>query len=175
MHGGMMSMKNRYNKLIVIFLIGIVIAGVGFWIRNDDLKALDKLNQLKDTSEINYMMDKAYCCYRSETGFGNDRFDIYIFSLKKDDYAENDFILCDELFEEKFTYNFMSMANAYGQSDEGVRKIRADIKKLRKKKDLRYKYVNLGGTEKMYIYSKRLNKGYCMIITISHEIYYILS
>ena len=63
-------MKNKYNKMIVMILIGIVVVSAGYLI----MKMKDE--KTNDISEIQSIVNEYELEYRSKRGFGNDRFDI---------------------------------------------------------------------------------------------------
>lgn len=154
----------KYKFFIMIFIcLAIIFAGYLVFIKND---------KVEDLSEIEFMIDTYKSEFKSERGFGNDRFDIYSFSLKNTN--DEGFKFKDVKIEEYYKKNIKSMIDAKVLSMENkesseankLKKLEEEIKKIYEQKDTGYKLVEIGGTKKLYLYSKSLNKGYCLIITI---------
>lgn len=100
--------------------------------------------------------------FKSERGFGNDRFDIYSFSLKQA-VPDELFSPYDENGRTKYE-NFESMS-ALELCDKYAN-LRVSIEELMQTPDLEYLYVSSGGTEKLYLYNEGATTGYCFILTI---------
>lgn len=100
--------------------------------------------------------------FKSERGFGNDRFDVYSFSLNEPP-SEQHFQVPDDAFEDVYK-NFSDMIDVEMGSEQS--ELKEDIKRLSQENDLRVRYVHQKGTRELYLYSERLNKGYHMILTI---------
>lgn len=152
-------MKNKYNKMIVMILIGIVVVSAGYMIMKM------KYEKSNDISEIQSIVNGYELEYRSKRAFGNDRFDIYSFSLKGND-IEKEFKPYNEYIEKTYTTNFKSLIITKADDDSTLRKIDTAIEKIMRENDKSYKYISVDGTQKLYIYSKELNKVYCLILTI---------
>lgn len=143
----------KKNKIFIIFMI---ICTVGCMFMKDA--------KYNDLSEISALLHTYKSEYKSETGFGNDRFDIYSFSLNKND-IDKEFKPNDKNIEMPIRI-FMDLLIDQSEKHDTLKTISVDIENIRKQKDVKYKYVDLGGTTKLYIYSSSLDKGYCLIFTI---------
>lgn len=150
-------MLNKSDK-IMFLVLGVLIFSVACVI----MYIKDPKNN--DLSEISAILNTYKSEYKSETGFGNDRFDIYSFSLKKID-IEKEFKPNEKNIEMPIR-NFMDLLIDESEKYDVLKTINLDIENIRKQKDVEYKYVDLGGTTKLYIYSSSLDKGYCLIFTI---------
>lgn len=106
--------------------------------------------------------------FKSERGFGNDRFDIYSFSLKKPEDMSGFHMVSEEY--EKFFWDFRCMIDVELMNDpsraSSLKALKADIDKIKNQEDGRYLYVSSNGTCKLYVYSPTLNAGYCLILVI---------
>lgn len=100
--------------------------------------------------------------YKSERGFGNDRFDIYSFSLE----GEVNFNKEDANLEEIYQKEFSNIFNTESKKNQTLKEKQNQIENLLKEKRFSYKYVVLKGTKKLYLYDAVSNKGYCFILTI---------
>ena len=100
--------------------------------------------------------------YKSERGFGNDRFDIYSFSLEEEVNFNND----DGNLEEIYQKEFRSILNTESKKNQALKEKQNQIENLLKEKRFSYKYVILKRTKKLYLYDAVSNKGYCFILTI---------
>lgn len=153
------KMKCKYIAVIIIILfVCVVISFVAFMV-------MKNISEKNDICEIQSIMKNSKSEYKSDRGFGNDRFDIYSFTLKKTDKARG-FRVRDIFFDEKYNHGFASFVNGKDLKDEELKKLKSGIEEILKDKELQYMYVDLGGTSKIYLYSKKLNKGYCLIVTI---------
>ena len=156
-------MKKRDNqKWIILALVSLftfLLAASGLF------KSLSRLGQVQDLTEIAPQIKKYSVEYQSERGFGNDRFDIYAFSLK-DQSPDPVFYKKDPEFDLLFT-SYGQMMTSMGEEDTQVLKsLTEDVNLLKASPDLEYAHYDQGGTKKIYLYSPSLNRGYCMIITI---------
>lgn len=106
--------------------------------------------------------------FKSERGFGNDRFDIYSFSLKKPEDMSGFHMVSEEY--EKFFWDFRCMIDVELMNDpskaSSLKVLKADIDKIKNQEDGRYLYVSSNGTCKLYVYSPTLKAGYCLILVI---------
>lgn len=122
-------------------------------------------NNTSDLSEINSSIKTYKVRFESDRGFGNDRFDIYSFSLKSQDNLK-DFKQKNDELDQIFDNNFETMMVSEQEKNNKIQELKADIEKLKKSKHILFKYVEKDGTKKLYLYDKNTNKGYCMILTI---------
>ncbi|MDU6879749.1 hypothetical protein [Finegoldia magna] len=120
---------------------------------------------ISDLSEINSSIETYKVRFESDRGFGNDRFDIYSFSLKGQDNLK-DFRQKNDELDQIFDNNFETMMVSEQGKNNQIQELKADIEKLKKSKHILFKYVEKDGTKKLYLYDKNTNKGYCMILTI---------
>ena len=120
---------------------------------------------ISDLSEINSSIKTYKVRFESDRGFGNDRFDIYSFSLKSQDNLK-DFKQKNDELNQIFDNNFETMMVSEQEKNDEIQELKADIEKLKNSKHILYKYIEKDGTKKLYLYDKNTNKGYCMIMTI---------
>ncbi|MDU5700213.1 MAG: hypothetical protein E6Z99_07195 [Finegoldia magna] len=120
---------------------------------------------ISDLSEINSSIETYKVRFESDMGFGNDRFDIYSFSLKGQDNLK-DFRQKNDELDQIFDNNFETMMVSEQEKNNQIQELKADIEKLKNSKHILYKYIEKDGTKKLYLYDKNANKGYCMILTI---------
>ena len=120
---------------------------------------------ISDLSEINSSIEDYTIKFKSDRGFGNDRFDIYSFSLKSQDNLK-DFKQKNDELNQIFDNNFETMMVSEQEKNNQIQELKADIEKLKNSKHILYKYIEKDGTKKLYLYDKNDNKGYCMILTI---------
>lgn len=119
-----------------------------------------------DLSEIKGNINTREEIYRSPSGLGGDRHSIYEFDLKN---VEN-----ISMFKKSHEYSYFSY---YMKDTESLKDIMSEgisenlkieiikkINNLTQEKDVKYLIVDDkdNGIEKLYIYSKNLNKGYCI-------------
>ena len=120
---------------------------------------------ISDLSEINSSIETYKVRFESDRGFGNDRFDIYSFSLKGQDNLK-DFRQKNDELDQIFDNNFETMMVSEQEKNNQIQELKADIEKLKNSKHILYKYIEKDGTKKLYLYDKNANIGYCMILTI---------
>ena len=120
---------------------------------------------ISDLSDINSSIETYKVRFESDRGFGNDRFDIYSFSLKSQDNLK-DFRQKNDELDQIFDNNFETMMVSEQGKNNQIQELKADIEKLKKSKHILFKYVEKDGTKKLYLYDKNTNKGYCMIMTM---------
>ena len=120
---------------------------------------------ISDLSEINSSIKTYKVRFESDRGFGNDRFDIYSFSLKSQDNLK-DFKQKNDELDQIYDNNFETMVVSEQEKNNEIQELKADIEKLKNSKHILYKYIEKDGTKKLYLYDKNTNKGYCMIMTI---------
>ena len=122
-------------------------------------------NNTSDLSEMSSSIEDYTIKFISDRGFGNDRFDIYSFSLKSQDNLK-DFKQKNDELNQIFDNNFETMMVSEQEKNNKIQELKADIEKLKNSKHILYKYIEKDGTKKLYLYDKNTNKGYCMILTI---------
>ena len=119
-------------------------------------------NNRNDLSELDTPVQNIKLEYKSERGFGNDRFDVYSFSLEGEVNFNNDYTNLEEIYQKEFR----SILNTESKKNEELKEKQNQIENLLEKKRFVYKSINLKGTKKLYLYDSVSNKGYCFILTI---------
>ena len=119
-------------------------------------------NNRNELSEIGTSVQNITLEYKSERGFGNDRFDIYSYSLEDEVKFNNEDANLEEIYQKKFSNIF----NTESKKNQILKEKQNQIENLLKEKRFSYKYVVLKGTKKLYLYDAVSNKGYCFILTI---------
>ena len=150
-------MKTRKIILMLILAFIAVVLSIVYVARSN--------NNTSDLSEINSSIETYKVRFISDRGFGNDRFDIYFFSLKSQDNLK-DFKQKNDELDQIFDNNFETMMVSEQEKNNKIQELKADIEKLKNSKHILYKYIEKDGTKKLYLYDKNTNKGYCMILTI---------
>ena len=120
---------------------------------------------ISDLSEMSSSIEDYTIKFKSDRGFGNDRFDIYSFSLKSQDNLK-DFRQKNDELDQIFDNHFETMVVSKQEKNNQIQELKVDIEKLKNSKHILYKYIEEDGTKKLYLYDKNTNKGYCMILTI---------
>ena len=120
---------------------------------------------ISDLSEMSSSIEDYTIKFKSDRGFGNDRFDIYSFSLKSQDNLK-DFRQKNDELDQIFDNHFETMMVSEQEKNNQIQELKVDIEKLKNSKHILYKYIEEDGTKKLYLYDKNTNKGYCMILTI---------
>ena len=116
-------------------------------------------NNRNELSELGNPVQNIKLEYKSERGFGNDKFDIYSFSVE----GEIDFNNEDSNLEEIYQKEFRRILNTESKKNEELKEKQNQIENLLEKKRFVYKSINLKGTKKLYLYDAVSNKGYCFI------------
>ena len=119
-------------------------------------------NNRNELSELGIPAKNITLEYKSERGFGNDRFDFYSYSLEE----EVNFNTDDTNLEEIYRKEFSNIFNTESKKNQALKEKQNQIENLLKEKRFIYKYVVLKGTKKLYLYDTVSNKGYCLILTI---------
>ena len=119
-------------------------------------------NNRNEFSELGTPAKNITLEYQSERGFGNDRFDIYSYSLE----GEVNFNNHDGNLEEIYRKEFSNIFNTESKKNQALKEKQNQIENILKEKRFIYKYVVLKGTKKLYLYDTVSNKGYCFILTI---------
>lgn len=148
----MKSLVSRVFILGVIIVIGVCAVTFVFF----------KNHRPSDLFEIQSNINEFKVEFKSERSFGNDRFDVYSFTLKTPE-KHNEFKEMDNTFGELYK-KFINMADTeITNKSSDLSSPKRDIENM---KDLKYIYSTSKDTEKLYVYSEMLNKGYCLILTI---------
>ena len=119
-------------------------------------------NNRNELSELGSHIRNIKLEYKSERGFGNDRFDIYSFSLEGEVNFNDDVSNLEGIYQKEFR----NILNTESKKNPELKEKQNQIEKLLKQKRFIYKYVFLKGTKKLYLYDSVSNKGYCFILTI---------
>ena len=149
-------MKKSF-KIVIIILISLL--GI-MAIFNLTLNKLRENRDLKDLTEIGDRISSYKLEYYSERGFGNDREDVYSFSLKNPKDIK-DFKGVNDFFEKRYK-NLTDLI----ERENPDHHILDDLKKFRENYDIYYMDLDLMSEEKLYFYSPETNKGYLIIFTI---------
>lgn len=152
----MKSLVKKKVYILSIIIVAIVCIITFIFFNND---------RPNDLSEIQSNINKVNVEFKSKRSFGNDRFDVYSFSLKTPEKIK-EFKEIDDVFGESYK-KFINMVDIeITNKSSNVESLKKDIEKMKRAADLKYIYSDSKGTEKLYIYSKIVNKGYCLILTI---------
>lgn len=150
-------MKTRKIILMLMLAFIYVVLSIVYVARSN--------KNINDLSEMSSSIEDYTIKFKSDRGFGNDRFDIYSFSLKSQDNLK-DFKQKNDELDQIFDNNFETMMVSEQEKNNKIQELKADIEKLKNSKHILYKYIEEDGTKKLYLYDKNTNKGYCMILTI---------
>ena len=115
-----------------------------------------------ELSELGTSVQNIKLEYKSERGFGNDRFDIYSFSIEGEVNFNDDIRNLEEIYQKEFR----SILNTESKKNEALKEKQNQIENLLEEKRFVHKFINLEGTKKLYLYDLVSNKGYCFILTI---------
>lgn len=119
-------------------------------------------NNRNDLSELGPHVQNIKLEYKSERGFGNDRFDIYSFSIEGEVNFNDDVSNLEEIYQKEFR----NILNTESKKNEELKEKQNQIENLLEEKRLVHKFINLEGTKKLYLYDTVSNKGYYFILTI---------
>ena len=119
-------------------------------------------NNRNELSELGTSVQNVKLDYKSERGFGNDRFDIYSFSLEDEVNFNNDDANLEVIYQKEFSNIF----NTESKKNQILKEKQNQIENLLKEKRFIYKYFILKSTKKLYLYDSVSKKGYCFILTI---------
>lgn len=119
-------------------------------------------NNSNELSELGTSVQNIKLEYKSERGFGNDRFDIYSFSIDGEVEFNNE----DSNLEPIYQKEFRNILNTESKKNPELKEKQNQIENLLEKKRFMYKSINLKGTKKLYLYDSVSKKGYCFILTI---------
>ena len=119
-------------------------------------------NNSNELSELGTSVQNIKLEYKSERSFGNDRFDIYSFSVEGEVNFNDDVSNLEGIYQKEFR----SILNTESKKNQELKEKQNQIENLLEKKRFVYKSINLKGTKKLYLYDTVSNKGYCIILTI---------
>ena len=119
-------------------------------------------NNSNELSELGTSVQNIKLEYKSERSFGNDRFDIYSFSVEGEVNFNDDVSNLEGIYQKEFR----SILNTESKKNQELKEKQNQIENLLEKKRFVYKSINLKGTKKLYLYDSVSNKGYCFIVTI---------
>ena len=119
-------------------------------------------NNRNDLSELGTPVQNVKLEYKSERGFGNDRFDIYSFSIEGEVNFNDDVSNLEEVYQKEFR----SILNTESKKNQELKEKQNQIENLLEEKRFVHKFINLEGTKKLYLYDLVSKKGYCFILTI---------
>ena len=119
-------------------------------------------NNRNELSELETPVQNIKLEYKSERGFGNDRFDIYSFSIEGEVNFNDDIRNLEGIYKKEFR----SILNTESKKNQELKEKQNQIENLLEKKRFVYNYVIQKGTKKLYLYDTVSNKGYYFILTI---------
>lgn len=119
-------------------------------------------NNRNDLSELGNHVQNIKLEYKSDRGFGNDRFDIYSFSIEGEVNFNDDVSNLEAIYQKEFR----NILNTESKKNLELKEKQNQIENLLEKKCFMYKSINLKGTKKLYLYDSVSKKGYCFIVTI---------
>ena len=119
-------------------------------------------NNRNELSELGSHIRNIKLEYKSERGFGNDRFDIYSFSIEGEVNFNDDVSNLEGIYQKEFR----NILNTESNKNQELKEKQNQIENLLEKKRFVYKSINLKGIKKLYLYDTVSNKGYCFILTI---------
>ena len=119
-------------------------------------------NSRNDLSELGNHVQNLKLEYKSERGFGNDKFDIYSFSIEGEVNFNDDVSNLEAIYQKELR----NILNTESKKNPELKEKQNQIENLLEKKRFVYKSINQKGTKKLYLYDLVSNKGYCFILTI---------
>ena len=119
-------------------------------------------NNRNDLSELGSHVQNIKLEYKSERGFGNDRFDIYSFYIEGEVSFNDDVSNLEAIYQKEFR----NILNTESKKNEALKEKQNQIENLLEEKRFVHKFINLEGTKKLYLYDSVSKKGYCFILTI---------
>ena len=151
----LLKLRFLFYFLLAVCLFLIALKPTGRFLQiEDDLKELKASNKTIE--------------YRSERGFGNDRLDIYSFTLPPEAVQTQFFSILesqDSFFkiksDEDVKDRVLNLIDILPKNDP----LRNKLENLCNEKP-RFRYQSTFGTEKIYIINEGQEKGYCLISEI---------
>ena len=119
-------------------------------------------NHRNELSELGTSVQNITLEYQSERGFGNDRIDIYSYSLEGEVNFNDDVSNLEAIYRKEFR----TILNTESKKNPELKEKQDQIENLLGNKRFVYKFINLKGTKKLYLYDSVSKKGYCFILTI---------
>ena len=119
-------------------------------------------NNRNELSELGTPVQNIKLEYKSERGFGNDRFDIYSFSIEGEVNFNDDIRNLEEIYQKEFR----NILNTESKKNLELKEKQNQIENLLEEKRFVHKFINLEGTKKLYLYDSVSKKGYCFILII---------
>ena len=119
-------------------------------------------NNRNDLSELGTHVQNIKLEYKSKRGLGNDRFDIYSYSLDGEVNFNNEYANLEGIYQKEFS----NILNTESKKNKELKEKQNQIENLLEKKRFVYNYVIQKGTKKLYLYDSVSKKGYCLILTI---------
>ena len=141
------------SKTIILVLLLVTCIFVVYYLVGNNRNELSELG----TSVQNIKLE-----YKSERGFGNDRFDMYSFSVEGEINFNNEYANLEEIYQKEFR----NILNTESKKNEELKEKQNQIENLLEEKRFVHKFINLEGTKKLYLYDSVSKKGYCFIVTI---------
>ena len=138
------------KSIILILILGACIFAFSHFAQNNR-------NEL---SELESAVQNIKLEYKSERGFGNDRFDIYSFSIEGEVNFNDDIRNLEGIYKKEFR----SILNTESKKNQELKEKQNQIENLLEKKRFVYNYVIQKGTKKLYLYDSVSNKGYYFIL-----------
>ena len=140
------------KRIVLILLLVATIFSVYYLIGNNR----------NDLSELGNHVQNIKLEYKSERGFGNDRFDIYSFSIEGEVNFNDDVSNLEAIYQKEFR----NILNTESKKNPALKEKQNQIENLLEKKRFVYKSINLKGIKKLYLYDSVSKKGYFFILTI---------
>ena len=119
-------------------------------------------NNINELSELGTPVQNIKLEYKSERGFGNDKFDIYSFSIEGEVNFNDDVSNLEGIYQKEFR----NILNTESKKNPALKEKQNQIENLLEKKRFVYNYVIQKGTKKLYLYDSVSKKGYCFILII---------
>ena len=119
-------------------------------------------NNRNELSELGTLVQNLKLEYKSERGFGNDKFDIYSYSLDGEVNFNNEYANLEEIYQKEFR----NILNTESKKNPALKEKQNQIENLLEEKRFVHKFINLEGTKKLYLYDSVSKKGYCFILII---------
>ena len=140
------------KSIILILILGACIFAFNHFAQNNR-------NEL---SELESPVQNIKLEYKSKRGLGNDRFDIYSYSLDGEVNFNNEYANLEAIYQKEFR----NILNTESKKNQELKEKQNQIENLLEEKRFVHKFINLEGTKKLYLYDSVSKKGYCFILTI---------
>ncbi|SFQ31929.1 hypothetical protein SAMN02910358_01557 [Lachnospiraceae bacterium XBB1006] len=151
--------RNKKRIMLIFIVIAVVSGTICFWCYQQ---------VPNDLSEMAKNVAENKLEFKSKRSFGNDRLDVYSFSLEKMS-KDMKFKDLDEKFKDKYENLIDMMKIDADEKKEDVAGLCKQIAKLTETDGTKYMYVRygeIGQMSKLYIYNASINKGYLLILEI---------